>query len=329
MYDHKEDVISTRQGCLGGSDAKMLNTIATTGNVPQSAMKRLAVCKGLIEHEQFTSQAIEFGNYIESCVFESLHDTDKRWQSNPCLVSKRYSRKNVTIIDHVDFMLQDDEKKTLTIAECKATRLSYEQTRDEYREQLDHHWVLGHELAHELGGYKVKVLLCHYSSDGVNLDEPFEFDPSRLTVKPVRFARVTYDLKKAVDIVDSFLETFDTYYEGDEIDYNLLPVSVQKEFDGITTLLAEIKAREDKVDAFKTRLYEFLAAKNIKSIKNDDWSITRVDPTTSKQFDSKRYLEDFAAKHPRQYKKIKSKYEKVVNKKGYVTIKLANKDNND
>lgn len=324
-FDYKEDIINTRTGCLGGSDAKLIQGIAIANKIPQSAMKRLAVCKGLAEQPQFTNPAIEFGNYVESMVFESLHSQDERWQSNPCLVSGKYSRPNCKVIDHVDFFLQDDEKKVLVLGECKATRSTFEQTHDEYKWQLLHHYLLGCERAKELGGYKVKVMLCHYYTDGIDLTQPFEFDPSRLTVKTLRSMEKlskSYHLAEAMDIIDTFLDDFNEYYDGDEIPYELLPANVQGQFDNITTLLTEIKEREDKVAAFKEKLYNFLAEKNIKSIRNDAWSITRVDPTESKQFDSNRYLDDFAAKHPRQFKKMRSEYEKTVRKKGFVTIKI-------
>lgn len=323
--DYKQDIIQTRVGHLGGSDAKMIQSVAEAGKIPQSAMKRLAVCKGLVEQPQFTNPAIEFGNYVESMVFESLHSQDERWQSNPCLVSGKYSRKNVEVIDHVDFLLVDDKNRIITIAECKATHSTFEQTRDEYKWQLSHHWLLGQEVAKTRGNYKVRLLLCHYYTDGIDLTQPFEFDPSRLTVKQLRNMEKlskSYHLAEAMDIIDTFLEDFNEYYDGDEIPYELLPANVQGQFDDITTLLTEIKEREDKVAAFKDKLYSFLAEKNIKSIRNDAWSITRVDPTESKQFDSKRYLEDFAAKHPRQFKKMRSEYEKTVRKKGFVTIKI-------
>ena len=325
MNEAKQEIIATRTGCLGGSDARLIQSIAEAGKIPQSAMKRLAVCKGLAEQPQFTNPAIEFGNYVESMVFESLHSQDERWQSNPCLVSTKYSKPNCKVIDHVDLYLQDDDKKTITIGEVKATRSNYAQTYDEYKWQLLHHYLLGCEKAKELGGYRVKVMLCHYCTDGIDLTQPFEFDPSRLTVKTLRNMEKlskSYHLTEAMDIVDNFLETFDEYYDGDEIPYELLPANVQGQFDDITTLLTEIKEREDKVAAFKEKLYNFLAEKNIKSIRNDAWSITRVDPTESKQFDSKRYLDDFAAKHPRQFKKMRSEYEKTVRKKGFVTIKI-------
>lgn len=324
MNEQKQEIINTRKGCLGGSDARMLMSIADIGSIPNSALKRLAICKGLKEPEQFTNAAMEFGNFIEECVFKSLHDTDERWQSNPRIASEKYSRKNVKCIDHVDFLLQDDEKKELTLGECKATRLTFQQTRDEYIAQLYHHYLLGSEIAKKIG-YKVKVVLCHYLTDGVDVANEREFDPSRLTVKVLRNMdklSSQYKLAEAMDIVDKFLETFDSYYDGDEIPYELLPLIVKEQFDKVTELLTEIMQREDIVDKFKEKLYEFLLEKNIKSIKNDAWTITRVDASSTKQFNSKKYLSDFAAKHPRKFKKLREKYESVVNRKGYVKISI-------
>ena len=110
MNESKNEILATRLGCLGGSDAKLIQGIAIANKIPQSAMKRLAVCKGLIEHQQFSNHAIEFGNYVEDMVFSLLHENDARWESNPCLLSEKYSRKNVKCIDHIDFYLQDDKK---------------------------------------------------------------------------------------------------------------------------------------------------------------------------------------------------------------------------
>lgn len=325
MNEQKQEIINTRKGFLGGSDAKMIMQIAELGTVPQSALKRLAVCKGLLEPEQFTNRAIEMGNYIEETVFNNLKASDERWQSNPRIVSTKYSRKNASVLDHVDFMLQDDEKKVLTIAECKAVRTTFNQTRDDYKAQLMHHWLLGTELAKSLGDYRVVLMLCHYSTEGLNLDEPFEFNPDRLTVKKLRdMERLSrhYNLAKGMDIIDSFLETFDAYYEDDEVDASYLPSNVKTQFDQVTTMLAEIKAHEDVINAFKTKLYDFMVSHNIKGIKNEAWSITRVDPSESKSFDSKRFLEDYLKEHPRKAEKLKKEYTKTTKKKGFVTIKL-------
>ena len=330
-FDYKQDIIQTRVGHLGGSDAKMIQSVAEAGKIPQSAMKRLAVCKGLVEQPQFTNPAIEFGNYVESMVFESLHSQDERWQSNPCLVSTKYSRPNCKVIDHVDFFLQDDEKKVLILGECKATHSTYEQTHDEYKWQLLHHYLLGCERAKELGGYKVKVMLCHYLTDGIDLTQPFEFDPSRLTVKQLRNMdklSKSYNLAEAMDIIDNFLETFTEYYE-DEVDGNLLPEKVKSEFDQVTTFLTEIKEREKKVEDFKKKLTEFMVSKGIKGIKTDAWAITLVNESESVSVDYKAiFANEIESKKPRVANKLKKQYKKVTKKKAYVMIKVQDNNNN-
>lgn len=331
MENYKDDIIATRTGCLGGSDAHLIQSIAEAGKIPQSAMKRLAICKGLAEQPQFTNPAIEFGNYVESMVFESLHSQDERWQSNPCLVSGKYSRKNVDVIDHIDLYLQDDDKKVLTIGEVKATRSTYEQTYDEYKWQLLHHYLLGCERAKELGNYKVKVMLCHYLTDGIDLTQPFEFDPSRLTVKTLRNMEKlskSYHLAEAMDIIDTFLENFNEYYEQEEVDANLLPANVQTQFSEVAQFLREIKEREAKVDAFKAKLYDFLSERGIKKVSCDDFSFTVVAPTQQISVDYKTlFTQEIEAKKPRVAKQLKEKYKKTTNKRGFVTIKT--RDNNN
>lgn len=330
MNEHKSDIIATRTGCLGGSDARLIQSIAEAGKIPQSAMKRLAICKGLAEQPQFTNPAIEFGNYVESMVFESLHSQDERWQSNPCLVSTKYSRTNCKVIDHVDFFLQDDEKKVLVLGECKATRSTFEQTHDEYKWQLLHHYLLGCEKAKELGNYKVKIMLCHYYTDGIDLTQPFEFDPSRLTVKTLRNMEKlskSYHLTEAMDIIDNFLETFTEFYE-DEVDGNLLPEKVKTEFDQVTTFLTEIKEREKKVEDFKKKLCSFMQEKGMKAIKTDAWAITLVNESESVSVDYKAiFANEIETKKPRIANKLKKQYKKVTKKKDYVMIKVQDNNN--
>ena len=326
LFDYKNEIRSSRCGALGSSDGKLILQVAESGVIPKSAYKRLAVCKGLIEQEDIPyTAAVRAGDELEMHVFEHLKANNDRYQSNPCWVSKRYSRKNVKLLTHPDIVLQDDENKVLNVYEVKCTKFTFEQTRDTYKAQLIIHWVIANEIAKELGGYKVKLSLVHYSTEGTNLEEGFEFDPSRLTVKQLRNIdkeSSKYRLSDAMDIINDFLENFNEYYEGDEIDSTYLPEKVKQEFDTITTILAEIKERETKVEEFKARLYEFMLSHDIKSIKGIDWGVTRVDATESRQFDSKAFLSDYANKHPRAYKKLVSGFEKVVKRKGSVQIRI-------
>ena len=123
-------------------------------------------------------------------------------------------------------------------------------------------------------------------------------------------------------IVDTFLDTFTEYYEGDEIDADMLPVEIKTQFEDVAVVLQEIKEREKTVDEFKKRLYAFMNEKNIKSISNDFFSISRVDPTESKSFDGKSFLENLQKEHPRKAKKVLEQYTKTTKRNGYVSIKV-------
>lgn len=324
MFEYKDEIRATRFGCLGSSDSKMLEQIASLGNVPKSAYKRLAVVKGLIEQEEIPeTAAIRMGNETEMQIFEHLQMVDSRWQSNVRWESKEFSMQNCKLISHPDFVLQDEVHKILYISECKSTRFTIEQTRAEYASQLFIHYVLGKEKANELGKeWKVKLSLCHYSTEGLDLNEYNEFDPNRLTIREVRPSTAFFDIRKAMNIVNDFLETFTEYYEGDVVEEQYLPIEVKQQFLAITNVLAEIKEKEKQVDEFKKRLYAFMCEKNIKNIAGDAFTITRVDATESKSFDAKRYVEDLKKEHPRKAYKIIDKYTKTTQKRGYATIKL-------
>ncbi len=329
--DYKNEIRSSRCGALGSSDGKLILSVAESGIIQKSAYKRLAVCKGLIEQEDIPyTAAVRAGDELEMLVFEYLKANNDRYQSNPCWVSKKYSRKNVKLLTHPDIVLQDDKNKILNVYEVKCTKFTFEQTKDTYKAQLIIHWVIANEIAKELGGYKVRLSLVHYSTEGIDLTQPFEFDPSRLTVKQLRNMEKlskSYHLSEAMDIIDAFLENFNEYYEQEEVDANLLPANVQSQFSEVAQFLKEIKERETKIDEFKTKLYDFLSKRGIKKVACDDFSFTVVQPTQQVSVDYKNlFTQEIEAKRPRVAKQLKEKYKKTTNKKGYVIIKTN--DNN-
>ena len=329
MFEYKDEIRQTRVGYLGSSDGAMLAQVAKLGSVPKSAYERLAVCKGLVEQKEIPeTPAIRFGNETEMQIYEHLQMIDNRWQSNVRLESVSFTFKNFSLIAHPDFYLQDEEKKTIYIGECKATKFSIEQTRVKYGEQLYIHFLLAMAKAKELGkGWKVRLSLCHYDTNGLDLTQPQEFDSNRLTIRDVRPNASSFEIFKALIIVDDFLQDFNEYYKGDEIGSEYLPEQVKAQFDLVANTIAEIEKKKAFVDEFKERLYQFMCEKEIKSIKAPTFTISRVDETESKSFDHKKYIEDYKEKHPRKAKKLVDKYTKVTKRKGYATIRVFEKDN--
>jgi len=323
MEDYKQEIINTRLGCLGSSDAKLLAQVAANGSVPKSAYKRLAVVKGLIPNEEIPqTAAVVAGDIIEQAIFAHLSANDNSYVSNPRWESKKFSRDNVKLISHPDIVKKDEKRSTLYIYEVKTTKRTVAETRDQYKEQLYIHNIIGKEICQALGkGWKLKLYLAHYSTLGLDIEKDgIEFDPSRLTLVEVR-QRPVFDASRAMDIIDAFLSCFDEYY-NEEVGEEYLPAEVRNEFAAISEIMNEIKVREQKIDEFKDKLYRFLCEKNIKSIRSEAFSISRVDDTEVHQFDSKRYLDDFAKEHPVKYQKLAAKYDKTVRRKGYAKITL-------
>lgn len=322
MYDYKEEIIATRKGYVGSSDARLLAQISLLGYVPKTAYRRMALIKGMVEVDNISTPAMRFGDFIENAVYEHISATDKRYESNPMWVSKKYSRKNVQCMSHPDIVLEDDNNKVLNVYEVKATRQSIEETRQTYKAQLFHHMLLAKERA-EAKRYRVRVYLCHYNTEGIDLNEEFIFDPERLTVNEVRFNNTPFDLGHAMDIINDFLDDFDIYSEDDSIDAALLPDNVREKFVVVANLLREIKQREAAVSDFKTYLYNFLSEKGIKRISCDEFAFTVVQPTESTSVDYARIFGDeIESKHPKKAARLKAQYTKTTKRKGYVTIKV-------
>lgn len=328
--DYKQEIIDTRVGCLGSSDARMLAQIDSLGMVPASARRRLAVCKGLAPQTDIpNTAAVHAGDVIEQAIYANIAATDTRYESNPLWVSERLSQKNVRLIAHPDFVLKDDKKKIVYIYECKTTKYDVNDTIATYKAQMYVHYVLGKEVAASLGkDWTVRLHLVHYNTEGLDLDAcggNIEFDPARMTLKAVRFNAPLFDVRHAMEIVDVYLEDMTDYYEGEEIDGAYLPEKVRGEIDAVAQVLMEIKEREQRVEKFRARLYAFMKDKDIKSIKTDVWRITRVDESEARSFDGKRYIYEFTAKHPRVAKRLLKEYTKVTKRKGSVTIELKTK----
>ena len=323
MENYKNEISESRKGSLGGSDGNLLSQVASLGYIPKSAYKRLAVMKGLIENDNITTRVMLFGDFIEQEIYKSLAETNDGWQSNPLWVSGKYSKNGVRLICHADFVFYDEKNKILKVYECKATKFDVRQTRNNYENQLFIEWTLAKEIVKARGeGWKVQMFLCHYDTNGVDVDQEFQFDPSRLSIHKLRMQDNLFDIDKAMTLISEFAVTFDYYTEDEEIEAEYLPEKVKKEFDDITSILVEIKEREAKVDDFKRRLCEFMETNGIKSIKNDSWGITYVAATESVSFDSKKFLADYATKHPKLAKKLRKDYEKRTARGSYVTIKV-------
>lgn len=314
--DYKNDIINSRIGSLGSSDGKVLAAIAKNGCVQRGQVERLAIAKGLYERPNITNIAMQYGDFIENMIYDSLVQVDERWESNKCFRSQKYGREGLGLLVHIDFSLFDDsrDKPLLLWVECKATTTDIEQTYKDYKEQLYIEYVLGKELAEQLGA-DFKLELCHYDASVMFEDESqlqFAFDPDKISRKKVIFKKPVFDIASGMDIAAKYMSEM-TEYKREEIDWDYLPAEVQEQMKQVNNILVSIKEKQDSIEEFKSRFYDFLCKNEIKSVKTPYFTISRVDESVSIQFDKVR----FTAEHP----ELAAKYQRAVKKKGYVLIK--------
>ena len=318
--DYKKEIISSRKKGLGASDGKLLARISRNGCVQSSDIERLAIAKGLHERLNIQNIAMRYGDFIENKVFESLQMINPNYKSNLYFESKELSREGLKLFCHIDFSLQDDERKILVWTECKATTTTVEQTKKDYIEQLFIEWLLCQEMAAELG-YMFQLRLCHYdATEMLDEDGDFKFDPEKLTISDVNFEGELFDIWEAMDIASEYVNSM-TEYHKEEIEWEYLPEPIQRQMEVINTSFVLIKEREAEINEFKDRMYKFLCDNDVKSIKTPFFSISRVDESFSISFDSKKFKEE----EPDMY----NKYTKSVKKKGYALIKLKDKTKNE
>lgn len=315
-YGYKDEIISSRVGNLGGSDARILAAIAKNGCVQRAQVERLAIAKGLYERPNITNIAMQYGDFIENMIYDSLVQVDERWESNKCFRSQKYGREGLGLLVHIDFSLFDEsrDKPLLLWVECKATTTDIEQTYKDYKEQLYVEYVLGKELAEQLGA-DFKLELCHYDASVMFEDEfqlQFAFDPDKISRKKVIFKKPVFDISSGMDIAAQYVSEM-TEYKREEIDWDYLPAEVQEQMKQVNNILVSIKEKQDGIEEFKSRFYDFLCKNEIKSVKTPYFTISRVDEAISMQFDKVK----FASEHP----ELVAEYQKEVKKKGYVLIK--------
>ena len=315
-YGYKDEIISSRVGNLGGSDARILAAIAKNGCVQRAQVERLAIAKGLYERPNITNIAMQYGDFIENMIYDSLVQVDERWESNKCFRSQKYGREGLGLLVHIDFSLFDEsrDKPLLLWVECKATTTDIEQTYKDYKEQLYVEYVLGKELAEQLGA-DFKLELCHYDASVMFEDEfqlQFAFDPDKISRKKVIFKKPVFDISSGMDIAAKYMSEM-TEYKREEIDWDYLPAEVQEQMKQVNNILVSIKEKQDSIEEFKSRFYDFLCKNEIKSVKTPYFTISRVDESVSIQFGKVR----FTAEHP----ELAAKYQRAVKKKGYVLIK--------
>lgn len=305
--EHKQEIINTRVGGLGSSDAKMVVGIAERGTLNYADKERIAVMLGLAEKRQISSKAIELGNIIEDATFEVLKaQFGENIVSNPHYTMEL--NLDYRVSNHIDFEISTDN--TLIWIEHKSTIHGINQAIEDYKYQLAWHAMLGQDKA-QAEGKQFKLMLSHYDTN----DFDGEFNADKLSIVAVPANKHYIDkIEKGLLIINEALPTFEWQPNEGILHASSLPAEINDKCELMADHLRKIKEMTEQVDTFKQRMCELMVANNVKSIVTDAFTITLVEQSVSTTFDKSKFTKD----HP----DMVAQYEKKSIRKPYVTIKI-------
>jgi len=303
---NKEEIIQTRTGGLGSSDAKMVGKIGKNGGLSDADRQRIAIMLGLEQKKEFRSIPTDYGNFIEEKVFEIIKEKYTNAVSNPYFKSEISSKKyGFNIFNHIDYEVESNDM--LIWIENKATKDSFDETLISYSEQLSWHNMLLNEKAELIGKFPV-LMLSHYK-----VDEYSEvFIPENFRIKKIDVLHNRSFFENGFEVISEAIKDF-KYEPKEELYAESLPAPINEKMQQIAMCIIELKKAEKQIDDFKERMKGLMSDNNVKSIANDFFKITLVGETITSSFDKKSF--------ENEYPEIAKKFTKQVNKQSYIILK--------
>ncbi len=281
---HKTEIVATRKGGFGGSDAKMFLKVGKNGieSLSETDRMRIAVAMGQIPYkETFTTKAMQAGNDFEDWIGNNVLTY---YESNPRIYAKEKYR-NFDIFAHPDFVNEDTIHEAgnfgrngfnsrYSICEVKYTAADFQQTAKDYESQLQWYYMLRPDAD----------VFLYKGTQG----EPFDFWDFCNIEKDITTVN---SLIKGIQLIDDFCDTF-VYEQKEEWSVeDLLPFE-QLDAQVMFQCLSEIKVLEEKVKEYRERMLNVLLENNVKSLKHDKYTLSVVGESIRSTFDKKQLLAD-------------------------------------
>ena len=281
--EQKQEIINTRVGGFGGSDAKMFYKVGLNGlsALSDTDKRRIAVALGQAEYIEIpATEAMEAGNRFEQWLDENVYNNKVIWKSNYKLENDWIRPRNFKIFAHADFYCGI----TNTVVEAKYTSSSIEETVNDYMPQLQLYYMLMNGSVFLIKG---------------NQNESFENYDKKFIERDERYIEI---LKHGISLIDDFCDTF-VYQEKDEwTEGDLLPHE-QRAAQLMYNYLEQIKIMEAEVEKSKQLLFDVMDKNGVKSIKSDKYVLTIVPESVRSTFDKKKLLKEHPEINEKDYLK--------------------------
>lgn len=293
---HQQEIIATRVGGFGGSDAAMVLSIAKAieaGDKLTTTQKhRLNQLKGLEDVPQFSNADTEAGHRFEDEVAGTLQN----WTREQVIYDEKGDLyENFKVFAHADFYML----LTASVKECKWTRvLNLDGLRERYAAQLQWYYMLG--------ANSVSLAYCIVNAESG--------DEERGCVDVPRDEDMIDDLRASLRLIDSRFGDLDTTIT--EFDDTDIPDNIRQEILIMRGLSAKVKELNEAIDQHRASVREWMESK--KATKAAGWwgSVTYTAASERKDFDKRAFGKD----HPDL---LVAYSQKVTKKAAYITAKFT------
>ena len=299
---HQNEILSTRVGGLGGSDARLVASIANKGmdNLSATNAMRLAVMLGMtppvsIPVTPAMAAGHLFEDYYEKCSDFGIAESYIREE----YLQYQGGLTNFKAFAHADFTCHYDGG--FDVYELKFVNgKSIDEVAQTYYWQLQWYYMLG----------ATKVYLVH----GIGDVEPF--DVKGVQLLPIDKDEVAIEtLKKGLQILDDAIASGwqPTLRTEEKAEDTILLDDINE----MESLLRQKEEIDSKIATIKERLMEYMMISGVDKIQCPQGNLSYSKPTITRTIDSKR----LKAEH----KDIYDAYLVENERKGSVTYKFTKK----
>jgi hypothetical protein len=325
--NQKQEILATRVGGFGSSDAKMIIDFALNNTIKKQYYRRIAVFLGLTAVSDFSNVYTETGHKREKEIIDAYKKTDPESMhlSNPIFHDKGVLSNKYKCFSHIDMVKIFYPSNRHLFYEIKTSKKPMEEVLELYKEQLLWHaTIIQQKDADEGGEYNPNISLLYYNEDFSG----GEFDAKKLKEKFYQYKdeeieNFVKQIHRGFDVLTEFLE------EISKNDYLELRLECKgKEFlstphlsDVVVQQMSELahfmqvsKEMEQKELAVKEAVFQFMESKNIDIWDTEFFKFTRVKASKSILFDKDKFKNENA--------ELYSQYLKESNRKSYVKLTL-------
>ena len=273
-FSYKNDIIATRFGGLGSSDAKMVLKLAEGGNLNATESRRIAEMLGMVEHRDIPCTfEMNKGNEFEVLAYKAMLLAFPQAKSNPLYVSENMSKSyGFNIFNHIDMEVETED--SLIWYEMKTSEKETADLLHDYNAQLAWHWMLLREKAAILG--KTPALnLMHYPT----FHGEFDMDLLRIVYVPY----IANQFTKGFEALAAMLPTF-AYTEPAEFSMDTLPATLQETLAQLANVTDQIKAAEEYAkqarEAIKEGFEQYCLPFHVSSLPVGEYNIVYMSGST-------------------------------------------------